>query len=74
VHLRSLQPLGLMIANSIFAGDYLTTEGQPAGADLQMIADLGFEVEGTTDATLPRDRAEVSLRRRGAGTEVPASS
>lgn len=74
VHLRSLQPLGLMIANSIFAGDYLTTEGQPAGADLQVIADLGFEVEGATDATLPRDRAEVSLRRRGAGIEVPANS
>jgi hypothetical protein len=48
--------------------------GQPAGADLQMIADLGFEVEGATEATLPRDRAEVSLRRRGAGTEVPANS
>jgi biotin synthase len=74
VHLRSLQPLGLMIANSIFAGDYLTTEGQPAGADLRMIADLGFEVEGATEPTLPRDRAEVTLRRRGAGTDVPANS
>jgi biotin synthase len=74
VHLRSLQPLGLMIANSIFAGDYLTTEGQPAGADLRMIADLGFEVEGATEATLPRDRAPVSLRRRGAGTNTPANS
>jgi biotin synthase len=74
VHLRSLQPLGLMIANSIFAGDYLTTEGQPAGADLRMIADLGFEVEGAKEATLPRDRAPVSLRRRGAGTNTPANS
>ena len=74
VHLRSLQPLGLMIANSIFAGDYLTTEGQPASADLQMIADLGFVVEGTAEATLPRHREEVHLRRRGAGTEVPANS
>jgi biotin synthase len=74
VHLRSLQPLGLMIANSIFAGDYLTTEGQPAGADLQMIADLGFTVEGSGEVTLPRDRAGVSLRRRGAGTELPANA
>jgi biotin synthase len=74
VHLRSLQPLGLMIANSIFAGDYLTTEGQPAGADLRMIADLGFEVEGAKEATLPRDRAPFSLRRRGAGTNTPANS
>jgi biotin synthase len=27
-HLRSLQPLGLYIANSLFVGDYLTTQGQ----------------------------------------------
>ena len=74
VHLRSLQPLGLMVANSIFAGDYLTTEGQPAGADLMMIADLGFEVEGAGEATLPRDRPDVNLRRRGAGTELPANA
>ena len=30
VHLRSLQPLGLYAANSIFVGDYLTTPGQAA--------------------------------------------
>ena len=46
VHLRSLQPLGLYLANSIFIGDYLTTKGQAAEADLAMIADAGFEVEG----------------------------
>lgn len=45
-HLRSLQPLALEIANSIFLGDYLTSEGQAGGADLQMIADLGFTIEG----------------------------
>ncbi|MEU3574617.1 glycosyltransferase family 39 protein, partial [Kitasatospora sp. NPDC036755] len=28
VHLRSMQPLGLHVANSIFLGDYLTSEGQ----------------------------------------------
>ena len=33
-----------MSANSIFVGDYLTTEGQPAEADYQMIRDLGFEI------------------------------
>lgn len=74
VHLRSLQPLGLMIANSIFAGDYLTTEGQPASVDLEMIADLGFVVEGSSEGTLPRDRGDVHIRRRGAGTEVPANA
>jgi biotin synthase len=41
--LRSLQPLGLYVANSIFVGDYLTTKGQPAGADYEMIEALGFE-------------------------------
>ncbi len=44
IHLRTLQPMSLYIANSIFLGDYLTTEGQAAQADLEMIADLGFEV------------------------------
>jgi len=46
VHLRSLQPLGLYAANSIFVGDYLTTKGQAPEADYQMIRDLGFEVTG----------------------------
>lgn len=43
VHLRSLQPLGLYAADSIFVGDYLTTQGQAAEDDYRMIADLGFE-------------------------------
>ncbi|WP_127570959.1 biotin synthase BioB [Paenibacillus xylaniclasticus] len=43
--LRSLQPLALYAANSLFVGDYLTTEGQAVEADHQMIADLGFEIE-----------------------------
>lgn len=45
VNLRSLQPLGLYAANSIFVGDYLTTEGQDASEDRKMIEDLGFEIE-----------------------------
>ncbi|HEV3234416.1 MAG TPA: biotin synthase BioB [Candidatus Dormibacteraeota bacterium] len=91
VHLRSLQPLGLMIANSIFTGDYLTTEGQPASADMRMIDDLGFAVEGMEERTLPRERRDsdpaaavigshpspeelVKLRKRGAGTDLPANA
>jgi biotin synthase len=46
LHLRSLQPLGLFVANSIFIGDYLTTQGQPAQADRDMIKDAGFEILG----------------------------
>lgn len=45
VNMRSLQPLGLYAANSIFVGDYLTTEGQAAEADHRMLEDLGFEIE-----------------------------
>lgn len=45
VHLRSLQPLGLFAANSLFVGDYLTTAGQAPEEDYRMIADLGFEIE-----------------------------
>ena len=44
IHLRSLQPLGLYAANSMFVGDYLTTEGQAPKADYEMIEDMGFEV------------------------------
>jgi biotin synthase len=45
VHLRSLQPLGLYMANSIFVGDYLTTPGQSATQDWDTISDLGFVLE-----------------------------
>ncbi|MGC3968525.1 MAG: biotin synthase BioB [Pirellulales bacterium] len=44
IHLRSLQPLGMYAANSLFIGDYLTTKGQAAEADYQMVEDLGFVV------------------------------
>ncbi len=45
VNLRSLQPLGLYAANSIFVNGYLTTGGQGAEADHKMIADLGFAID-----------------------------
>ena len=51
VNLRSLQPLGLYPANSIFVGDYLTTEGQESSADLQILKDLGFEIDFATKET-----------------------
>ena len=43
LHLGALQPLGLYPANSIFVGDYLTTQGQAPEEDYRMIAALGFE-------------------------------
>ncbi|MEE1786143.1 biotin synthase BioB [Streptomyces sp. SP17BM10] len=80
VHLRSMQPLGLHVANSIFLGDYLTSEGQAGQADLDMIKDAGFEVEGAGEATLPRHRADVAAASgcgsaaSGCGTSTPAAS
>ncbi|WP_030276670.1 biotin synthase BioB [Streptomyces sp. NRRL B-24484] len=68
VHLRSLQPLGLEIANSIFLGDYLTSEGQAGQTDLDMIKDAGFTVEGADERTLPRHRADAVAGGCGGGT------
>ncbi|WP_368503907.1 biotin synthase BioB [Alkalihalophilus sp. As8PL] len=45
LNLRTLQPMALYAANSIFVGDYLTTEGQSVEIDHHMIEDLGFEIE-----------------------------
>ncbi len=44
VRLRSLQAMALYPANSMFVSDYLTTAGQAAELDFQMIRDLGFEI------------------------------
>lgn len=50
-NLRSLQPLGLYAANSIFVGDYLTTRGQEETRDHQMLRDLGFEIDYVNEDT-----------------------
>jgi biotin synthase len=44
-NLRSLQPLALYPADSIFVNGYLTTPGQPAPEVWGMIEDLGFQIE-----------------------------
>jgi biotin synthase len=71
MHLRTLQPLALHLANSLFLGDYLTSEGQAAKADLDMIADAGFRVLAPRSKAViePVQRATApALRLRGAGT------
>ncbi len=72
MHLRTLQPLALHIANSLFLGDYLTSEGQPGQADLDMIADAGFTVLGRRDPSpeTAGPGALPAIRMRGAGTAV----
>lgn len=44
INLRSLQPMALYPANSIFVDGYLTTPGQRATEAHRMIEDLGFEI------------------------------
>lgn len=71
MHLRSLQGLALQVANSIFLGDYLTSEGQAAETDLEMIRDNGFVVLGSGEAAAASIEAashDPAKRRRGAGT------
>jgi biotin synthase len=71
MHLRTLQGLALHVANSLFLGDYLTSEGQAAEADLELIRDHGFVVLGSdeqlAEAAVSHDPAK---RRRGAGTAL----
>ncbi len=66
-HLRSLQPMGLLVANSIFIGDYLTTKGQRPEDDIAMIRDLGFAILGAPDdgmAAAGASGPDVSLKSR----------
>jgi biotin synthase len=44
-NLRSLQPLALYPADSVFVNGYLTTPGQPAAEVWRMIEDLGFQIQ-----------------------------
>lgn len=74
LHLRTLQPLALHLANSLFLGDYLTSEGQAARADLEMITDAGFRVLSERDGSLEDRRGRVAVRRRGAGTRVASNA
>lgn len=46
MHLRTLQATALQVANSIFLGDYLTSEGQDALSDLHLLRDNGFSILG----------------------------
>lgn len=60
LHLRTLQPLGLYPANSVFVSDYLTTKGQTAQEDYQMIFDLGFEIVNPPGVLSAEGMAEAS--------------
>jgi len=69
MHLRSLQATALHVANSIFLGDYLTSEGQDALADLEMLRDSGFIIlgmdESAFDELIEEHRAKAAGRVAG---------
>lgn len=50
LHLRSLQPLSLYPADSVFVDGYLTTPGQKTKDAWAMLQDMGFEVEEHAEA------------------------
>jgi biotin synthase len=52
-HLRSLQPLALWPANSLFMDGYLLTVGQQASDTLRMILDAGFKPVFESPDALP---------------------
>ena len=58
-NLRSLQPLALYPADSVFVNGYLTTPGAPAPEVWGMIRDLGFTIE--IDYHVPRDKAPLPV-------------
>ncbi|MBS6030588.1 MAG: biotin synthase BioB [Kocuria rhizophila] len=83
MHLRSLQPLALHVVNSLFLGDYLTSEGQAAKADLDMVADAGFTVLGAGplrehDDAVPADTSNGAAPEQAAagqaGSTGPATT
>ena len=58
VILRSLQPMAMYAANSLFTSGYLTTPGNRPTEDLQMLLDLGFELEPGAEALAERPELE----------------
>ena len=66
-HLRSLEPLSLWPANSLFVEGYLTTRGDAVDATYRMIREAGFSVEGNAlAAETGGDAAHADFRLRDA--------
>lgn len=82
VHIRTLQPLILEVANSIFLGDYLTSEGAAGSSDLTMIEDAGFVLEGGHGEAVPVSslrhetvhEPHIDIRHRGIGSKEPVNA
>lgn len=59
-HLRSLEPLALYPANSLFLEGYLNAKGAASNRTYEMITDAGFEIVSDFSAEALVDRAEKS--------------
>tara|TARA_Y100000588_G_C14273198_1_gene933248 strand:+ start:708 stop:1721 length:1014 start_codon:yes stop_codon:yes gene_type:complete len=61
IQLKSLQPLSLLPANSIFVDGYLTTPGQASKDAHDMIKDMGFvpDVKGSSDSVQKEARITI---------------
>ena len=61
IQLKSLQPLSLLPANSIFVDGYLTTPGQASKDAHDMIRDMGFvpDVKGSSDSAQKEARITI---------------
>ena len=68
-HLRSLEPLALYPANSLFVEGYLTTRGRSATGTYRMIRDAGFEVERADGSIAPWGELGLDERFRVEGDE-----
>lgn len=66
MHLRSLEPLGLYVANSLFLQGYLNARGSSNAKTLQMIRDLGFSIK----SEIPLDDLIVRSESEGAAEGI----
>ncbi len=71
-HLRTLGPLCLWPANSLFVDGYLTTRGDAVAETYRMIRDAGFEVDGNPayDRAAFEGGSPGGFRLQGADTPV----
>jgi biotin synthase-like enzyme len=69
-HLRSLGPLLLWPANSLFVEGYLTTRGDAVDETYRMIRDAGFEVERDPHGSHPTPGKSGGFRLAGSGDEI----
>jgi len=66
LYLRTLQPLALHAANSLFLEGYLNSKGDGAVTTLQMLSDAGFRIvsDFPLESLLPREEGDDERRKR----------